>query len=469
MTVTKTQAEAYSYMNRLVGKGWDFDGSFGWQCYDLVNMYYYYLTGSSLKGLYAKDIHTDNAEELKGNATVYKNTDDFLPLKGDIFVMNENYGQGSGHTGIVESANLNTFVGLEQNWWGGGRNKTEVAQYVTHTYDNPLYFIRPHYAKSTSVVKKVASKVTNVVKPKPKAKATKKKFVLVAGHGYNDPGAVGNGTNERDFIRKNIIDNVAKYLRSAGHTVTLYDKKQDMYQDTAYGYNRGDTKNYGLYWVKNKLKPNAVIEFHLDWSGGNAIGGHVIKNAYSADSIDKGIQKALEDTVGTIRGITTRNDLLNVNVAYSQNINYRLVELGFITSKKDMDYIKNNLQDFTKRIAEGIHGKPIGGTPAGNSKKNTWNWPGKFIASTPIKVRKTASLGDDKNVVDKGSWIKKGDWFDFVQLIKVTKGKKKYWMAKFKYPTNPKAGYFYTTLGEVTDKTEKIKIEKKLYGKIKWK
>ena len=103
------------------------------------------------------------------------------------------------------------------------------------------------------------------------------------------------------------------------------------------------------------------------------------------------------------------------------------------------------------------------------SKKNTWNWSGKFTANTPIKVRKSASLVDDKNVVDKGSWIKKGDWFDFVQLIKVTKGKKKYWMAKFKYPTNPKAGYFYAALGEVTDKNEKIKKEKKLYGKIKWK
>ena len=103
------------------------------------------------------------------------------------------------------------------------------------------------------------------------------------------------------------------------------------------------------------------------------------------------------------------------------------------------------------------------------SKKNTWNWSGKFTANTNIKVRKTPILTNEKNVVEKSSWIKKGKWFDFVQLIKVTKGKKKYWMAKFKYPTNPKAGYFYTTLGEVTDKNEKIKKEKKLYGKIKWK
>src|SRR5699024_3681899 len=143
----------------------------------------------------------------------------------------------------------------------------------------------------------------------------------------------------------------------------------------------------------------------------------VIKNAYAADNIDKGIQKALEDTIGTIRGITTRNDLLNVNVAYNQNINYRLVELGFITSKKDMDYIKNNLQDFTKRIAEGIHGKPIGGTPAGKSKKITWAWKGRFTPNTKIKVRKSPGLKGV--IVDKGSWLKdKSDWVDFVSVTK---------------------------------------------------
>lgn len=42
----------------------------------------------------------------------------------------------------------------------------------------------------------------------------------------------------------------------------------------------------------------------------------------------------LKATVGTIRGITPRNDLLNANVSGRLNINYRLVEMGFITNKK---------------------------------------------------------------------------------------------------------------------------------------
>lgn len=69
--------------------------------------------------------------------------------------------------------------------------------------------------------------------------------MIVAGHGYNDPGAVGNGTNERDFIRKNITPQIAKYLRQAGHEVALYGgskQSQDMYQDTAYGVRVGNKK-----------------------------------------------------------------------------------------------------------------------------------------------------------------------------------------------------------------------------------
>lgn len=43
--------------------------------------------------------------------------------------------------------------------------------------------------------------------------------------------------------------------------------------------------------------------------------------------------------------------------------------------------------------------------------------------------------------MEKGSWLYgKDDWVDVVQLYKDTK--KKLWWGKFKYPTNPNAGYF---------------------------
>src|SRR5699024_3627916 len=125
----------------------------------------------------------------------------------------------------------------------------------------------------------------------------------------------------------------------------------------------------------------------------------------------------------------------------------------------------NNGWVWYERLRVGqIFKQPVASKPAPKTK---WNWHGRFTSNSKIKVRTSASLANEKNVVDSGSWIQAGDWFDFVQLIKVTKGKDKYWMAKFKYPTNPAAGYFYTTLGKITDKNEKFEKEKKLYGTAK--
>ena len=461
MTVNKTKAQAITYMKSLKGKGWDFDGAFGWQCFDLSNMQWNYLTGGRLAGYYAKDIPFEN--NFDGLATVYKNTPSFLPEEGDIFVMDEKYGQGAGHTGMVWSANLNTFVGIEQNWYGGGRYKTEVAQLVTHTYDMNMHFIRPHYKAKVSTVSKVKVAVT---KPKV-SKATGKKILIVSGHGYNDPGAENKEMklNERDFIRKYIAPNVQKYLKQAGHTVDLYGgskQDQNLYTDTAYGERIGNHKDYGMYWV-HKQKYDIVVELHLDAAGASASGGHVIiSNQWPADKVDKDINNCLKATVGTIRGIDPRNDLLNANVAGRLGTNYRLVEMGFITNKKDMNYLKKNYDKFSKELAGAINGKPIGGTSAGN-KQITWNWKGRFTANTTIKVRRKPGLSGA--VVDKGSWIYKNQWVDFVSVTK----KDNYWWVKFKYPTNPKAGYFYMAICKITDKKERLKKEKKLFGKIKYK
>lgn len=386
----KTKQQAWKYLDKMEGCWWDFDGAYGAQCFDLANYYWYYVTGRTLSGLYAKDIPFVN--DFTGYATVIKNYDAFIPQKGDLVVFPSTYGGGAGHVAIVLSANLNTFVSLDQNWFGGARNNPpEVAQRITHYYESNMYFIRPKYATEQTVVQKVV----NAVKPATvKAPAFKpKKIMIVAGHGYNDPGAVGNGTNERDFIRKNITPNIAKYLRDAGHAVQLYGgsgQTQDMYQDTAYGYNLGDKKNYGLYWVKSQGY-DCVLEVHLDAAGESASGGHVIvSSAFKPDDIDNNIQNAIKTSVGQIRGVTARDDLLNANVSAEININYRLSELGFITSKKDMDWIKKNYLAYSKQLASAIHGKPIGGTVAGNVKP---------VATTPKNPVCPAGYTLDKNGV----------------------------------------------------------------------
>lgn len=451
----------------------DVDGYAHAQCADLAVDYVLWFTDNNVRMWgNARDLI---GNDFKGYFKVVTNTPDYVPPVGSLAI----YRKGTptylqwGHVALVYgTVNKNTMNVLEQNW-NGLANKKPIRR--KDNYYGCTHFIVPIVKKATPK-KKVTTKVKETVK-KVVTKVTPKKkmkILLVPGHGKgymsNDPGAVGNGTNERDFIRKNIIPNVAKYIKQSGHTVDYYggsNMSQDLYQDTAYGYNIGDTSKYGMYWVA-KQKYDIVVEFHLDSASPSASGGHVIIGAgLKADNVDKDIQKAIVKHVGQIRGVTARDNLLNVNIAKLKGVNYRLVELGFISSKKDMDKIKKNLQPYTKDIAQAIIGGTIAPAPVKKptpkkkvKKKTTWNWSGRFTANTTIKVRKSPN----GTVVDKGSWIKSGQWVDFVSVTK----KSGYWWIKFKFPTNPGAGYFYCAVCSITDKHEKIKKEK-YWGKIKWK
>ncbi|WP_239704823.1 N-acetylmuramoyl-L-alanine amidase [Mammaliicoccus sp. E-M24] len=343
----------------------DVDKSYHAQCLDEVIDYVLWLTDNKVRlwGDARNAINNVFPDDWK----IVRNEESTVPQTGWIAV----YTEGTptylefGHIGIVyNGGNTSTFQILEQNWDGMAGKKPQLRW---DNYYGLTHFIVPPVAKNkvtakaSKVVKETVKKVTNVTKS-----SNKMNILLVAGHGKgymsNDSGAVGNGTNERDFIRKSIVPNVAKYLKQAGHTVSYYGGSsmgQDLYQDTAYAYNIGDTSKYGMYWVK-KQKYDAIVEFHLDAASPAASGGHVIiGTGLAADKIDKGIQAAIVKHVGQIRPIDPRDNLLNVNVAKQLNLNYRLVELGFITSKKDMDTIKKNLQAYTKDIAQAISGGTI--------------------------------------------------------------------------------------------------------------
>ncbi|HHX0016331.1 TPA: LysM peptidoglycan-binding domain-containing protein [Staphylococcus aureus] len=134
-----------NYLKTLEGKGWDFDGAYGWQCFDLVNVYWNKLYGHGLRGAAAKDI--PNTNNFNGEATIFKNTPTFKAEPGDLVVFSSKYGQGYGHVAIVTNGNydgkLMKFESLDQNWNGGGFSKTEVAHKVVHSYESDMYFIRP--------------------------------------------------------------------------------------------------------------------------------------------------------------------------------------------------------------------------------------------------------------------------------------------------------------------------------------
>ncbi|RXK19104.1 N-acetylmuramoyl-L-alanine amidase [Macrococcus sp. DPC7161] len=225
------------------------------------------------------------------------------------------------------------------------------------------------------------------------------KIMLVCGHGYNDPGAVSGKYNERDFIREHVVDTVAKYLKLAGHKVATYGKGQDMYQDSDYGYGRVDQYNYGIFWVKNQGY-DVCVEFHLDASNNKEVdGGHVIIGAgLEPDNIDIGIQKAIEKHVDDLHGISKRDDLFHPRIAKEIGLNYRLVELGFITNKGDIDYILKHGDAFCKDIADAINGKEIvikkkvKKAPKKEVKKPVAKKPSKKVSS--IKYTHRVKKGD---------------------------------------------------------------------------
>lgn len=201
MTAKLTKKEAIAYIKSLEGKGWDFDGAFGWQCFDLVNMYWYKLFGHGLKGEGAADI--PNKNNFKDEAIVYNNTESFKAQEGDIGVLNRSYGGGYGHTFIVINGNYDgnymQLVSLDQNWNGGGKSKTEVAQRIVHNYDFPMWFIRPHYKSESSKSVSAQSATKTATKKKTTAKKKMKKLTYIRdevksyrlpNRGYNPKGIV---------------------------------------------------------------------------------------------------------------------------------------------------------------------------------------------------------------------------------------------------------------------------------------
>ncbi len=187
------------------------------------------------------------------------------------------------------------------------------------------------------------------------------RHLIIYGHGADDPGAVGNGTNERDFNRKILHPYLKKWADKSKDSFVFFDTtgNRDMFQETANGW--------GMYSI-NTSYYTTINEFHEDAASSSATGGHVIvSSSFKADKVDLSTASLIKRIVGwwggvaNTSGISYRSNLLNLNVAAQRGLNYRLTELGFITSKQDMDTIKKELDQYARGIVESITGENLGG------------------------------------------------------------------------------------------------------------
>ncbi|QED60686.1 N-acetylmuramoyl-L-alanine amidase [Enterococcus durans] len=256
------------------------------------------------------------------------------------------------------------------------------------------------------------------------------KHLVVFGHGQGDPGAMGNGYQEATFTR-NILGQKLKAWASKlkRNQIDFYNESLDMFQQTKAGGGAYDVNGY-----------DSVTELHLDGSENpNAENGHVIINArFKADSNDLAIAKVIEKYVGLWgsskpTGVVGRSDLLNCNVFANRGISYRLVELGFITNKRDIDELTKNLDAIAKGIVEAITGESLSGA---TSSTNTVSKP-----QTPSDHDK--AVAESKAVHQGNAWAK------LEKFNEVSKGKVRItgWLVPDK-PEGPIGKYAYILIIE---------------------
>ena len=436
MTAKLTKKEAIKYLYSLEGKGWDYDLAFGWQCFDLANKYWHQLFGHGLKGAGAADI--PNVNDFKGEATVYNNTPSFKAEEGDVVVFNRNYGGGYGHVAIVTKGNYDgknmKFQSLDQNWFGGGSAKTEVAQRIVHNYDFPMWFIRPHY-KSESAKKvsaQSATKTTTKKKTTAKKKMKKLSYIRDEVKGYRLPN---RGYKPTSITLHNDAGSVGA-TAEAYHRGLVNAPLSRLEAGVAHSYISGNTVYQAL--------PESRIAWHTANQNGNK-NSYGIEICQSIGASDKVFlaneQAAFQEAARLLNkwGLKANRNTVRLHMEFSQtSCPHRSMKLhsGFdpVTQGVPSQAIKLKLKDyFIKQIRAYQAGKvPTAtvsnktssasntkSTVAGAWKRNsygTWYMSEKARftnGNQPIMVRTTGPFRSCPYAYD----FQPGGWCDYDEVM----------------------------------------------------
>lgn len=193
------------------------------------------------------------------------------------------------------------------------------------------------------------------------------------GHGGNDPGARGNGLQEKD-ITLNVGLAVGKVLET--HDVrVVYTRTTDIFVDLS---QRANIANRGNTDIFVSIHVNA---FHDATAQG--IETYSYPNSSSGATLANNIHNALiaDESLYTVdRGRKTENFL----VLRETIMPAVLVELGFITNIRDAEILRTRQDDFAVAIAKGIlnnlnieyrEGNPVSNeNQPSDWAKEAWEW-----------------------------------------------------------------------------------------------
>ena len=169
-----------------------------------------------------------------------------------------------------------------------------------------------------------------------------KKVFLDFGHGGKDPGAIGNGLQEKDIVLS-VGLLVGKVLER--HNVEVYySRTTDIFIELT-----------ERSTMANRLDVDVFVSIHCNSFGdGKAQGLETFSHPLSKNgtALAKCIQDSiLKDKLHTKdRGIKTAN----FSVLRNTKATAALVELGFISNKEDSEILKNKQSELAESVAKGI-------------------------------------------------------------------------------------------------------------------
>ena len=189
-----------------------------------------------------------------------------------------------------------------------------------------------------------------------------KKVFLDPGHGGSDPGAVGNGLQEKDRTLK-IALATEKYLKQYEGVLVKLSRRGDTYLSLSA---RAD--------MANKWGADYFVSIHINARGGSGFESYIFSGTVSSKT--KEYQKKVHQVIAAGTGWTDRGmKRANFAVLRETKMPAILTENGFIDRKEDAAKLKDSkfIDLLGKLHAEGI-AKALGlkkkstSTPSPNPK-----------------------------------------------------------------------------------------------------
>jgi N-acetylmuramoyl-L-alanine amidase len=168
------------------------------------------------------------------------------------------------------------------------------------------------------------------------------KVFLDAGHGGKDPGALGNGLQEKD-IALSVTLKVGNILANHGVTVG-YSRTTDVFLELADRATRAN--NFGA---------NVFVSVHCNAFSDISAKG-VETYSYPGSTTGANLSKSIQNSIIASGAYTVNRGTKTADFAILRltNMPAALVELAFITNAQDADILRNRQNDLAVAVSKGI-------------------------------------------------------------------------------------------------------------------